>query len=186
VCTVPRVVIPLQNVDTVIRNGLFAHLAVFSSRIKGTTHIAVVPVLTCTRCVTHLFLSSSFLRCLVLIRIRRIRMDDTGGEILSRCVDPQNDTQQIWTRLYNIPSSTTPKSKRSLLFRFSIEILVCIYNIFHVCYMYLQFYHLDLITLITAEDYKLRSFFFMLFSPIFRYFLSYCLVLKHAESVSMS
>jgi hypothetical protein len=37
---------------------------------------------------------SSFLRCLVLIRVRiRIRMDDTGEEILSRCIDHhRNDT----------------------------------------------------------------------------------------------
>jgi hypothetical protein len=59
VWTVPRVIIPLQNVVTVIRNGLFAHLAVFSRRIKGTTRSAVVPVWTCMRCITLLLLSSA-------------------------------------------------------------------------------------------------------------------------------
>jgi hypothetical protein len=52
VWTVSRVIIPLQNVDTVIRIGLFAHLAVFSRRIKGTTRSAAAPVLTCTRCIS--------------------------------------------------------------------------------------------------------------------------------------
>jgi hypothetical protein len=40
VWTVPRIILPLQNVDTVRRNGLFAHLAGFSRRIKGTTRVA--------------------------------------------------------------------------------------------------------------------------------------------------
>jgi hypothetical protein len=38
--TVPRIILPLQNVDTVICNGLFAHLAVFSRHIKETTRVA--------------------------------------------------------------------------------------------------------------------------------------------------
>jgi hypothetical protein len=91
---VPRVIIPLQNVDTVLRNGLFTQLAVFSRRIKGTTRSAAVPVWICTRCITLSLLSSSFLRCLVLTQIR-IPRDDTGGEILSRCIDHhRNDTRR--------------------------------------------------------------------------------------------
>jgi hypothetical protein len=50
---------------------------------------------------------SSFLRCLVLIRLLiriRIRTDDTGGEILSRCIGHhRNDTQRRYTASLDSP-----------------------------------------------------------------------------------
>jgi hypothetical protein len=65
--------------------------------------------------------SSSFLRCLVLIRIR-IRMDDTGGEILSRCIDHhRNDIQRRYdTEIRNksgpaLRLTTSPPSVSRLL-----------------------------------------------------------------------
>jgi hypothetical protein len=86
VWTVPHIILPLQNVDTVILNGLFAQLVVFSRRIKGTTRVAVVPVWTCTRCIA-LCLSAPH-----------------KGQ-LERCISwyameiRYGDTQQVWTWL---------------------------------------------------------------------------------------
>jgi hypothetical protein len=106
VWTVARIILPLQNVDTVIRNGLFAHLAVFSRRIKGATRVAVVPVWTGTRCIVLCFSAphkGQLDRCIgwYATEIR----NKSGRKILSRCIGwyateiRYGDTQQVWTRL---------------------------------------------------------------------------------------
>jgi hypothetical protein len=68
VWTVPGIILPLQNVDTVICKGLFAQLVVFSHHIKGTTRVAVVPVWTCTRCIMLCFSAPHIeqLECVVI------------------------------------------------------------------------------------------------------------------------